>query len=96
MESWWKHQAASLPILTSEDKEEVVDLTGCIPLLLRALLVPNARSYRDALVGQESRAKYSEERERILGSKEFTNVQDWVVQFAAEQKLKLGQGEFIL
>jgi hypothetical protein len=84
-----------LPILTSEDKEEVVDLTGCIPLLLRALLVPNARSYRDALVGQGSRAKYSEERERIFRSKEFTNVRKWVIQFAAEQKAKLGRGEFI-
>jgi hypothetical protein len=73
-----------------------MDLTGRIPLLLRALLVSDPRSYRDALVGRERRATYSEERERILGSKEFTNVQDWVVQFAAEQKLKLGQGEFIL
>ncbi len=39
MEQWWDHHKNKVPKFNNnEEKVEVEDLTGCIPLLLRPLL----------------------------------------------------------
>jgi hypothetical protein len=37
MTQWWKHHESKLPKFTDQEKMEVEDFTGCIPLLLRPL-----------------------------------------------------------
>ena len=38
MQEWWGHHESRLPNLDEREKERVEDITGRIPLLLRALL----------------------------------------------------------
>lgn len=97
MECWWKHYIARLPVVTTEDKQDIVDITGGIPLLLQAFLIPDpgSRKPEDALNGLWGRKAYSEERGRILGSKELAKVGSLVAISAREQKSKLGEAKFI-
>jgi len=38
MKQWWIHHKENIPILEGNEKAELEDLTGCIPLLLCPLL----------------------------------------------------------
>ena len=67
-----------------EDKIEIEDLTGCIPLLLQ-----------DLLSGQYKGQTYIDVRDNYLASSELVNVRDWTVNFAAKVKRKLTESEFI-
>ena len=84
MNWWWTHYATSVPAVSADEWEEIVDLTGCVPFLLRALLN-----------GWEAGSTYQQVRQCALQSEEFRNVQSWVTSFAKEQKRRLDKGEFI-
>jgi len=47
MKHWWIHHKENLPILKGNDKAELEDLTGRIPLLLRPLLEFAKKPFRD-------------------------------------------------
>ena len=67
-----------------EDKIEIEDLTGCIPLLLQ-----------DLLSGQYKGQTYIDVRDNFFAFSELVNVRDWTVNFAAKVKRKLTESEFI-
>jgi hypothetical protein len=83
MEWWWEQHKDSLPEATIEDRNEIEDLTGCVPLLLGDL---SHQDYKGRI--------YIEVKEQILGSKALENVEEWTAEFVKTAKLKWTSGEF--
>lgn len=81
MQQWWKHYQGVLPTLTDGDRKEVEDITGCIPLLLRALLRYPGRDFKSV----ES---------NFLSEVELQNVIDQVQNFTDEKKFVMNSMEW--
>jgi hypothetical protein len=84
MAGWWKEHESSLPILTHDNKVELEDITGCVPLLLKGLL---EKGYKGK--------PYSEMKEDFLGSAEIIKAADCTAQFAETAKLRWSSQEFL-
>lgn len=73
MQQWWRLYQEALPTLADDDRKEVEDITGCIPLLLRALLRYSGKDFKDV-------------KSKFLEEPELKNVTKQVKEFAVEKK----------
>lgn len=76
MKEWWNIYKNALPTLTDDHKKNVEDITGCIPLLLRALL---------RYPGKDFKSVESD----FLSEVELQNVIDQMQTYATMKKQKL-------
>jgi hypothetical protein len=82
MQQWWLHyqNQGSLPKLTDDEKKDVEDLTGCIPLLLRAILGYSGKNFKDV----ES---------EFLSNKELSDATEQLKSFEESMSLKLRRND---
>jgi len=75
---WWENYQAHLPDLTDDDKKRIEDITGGIPLLLRALLSPDFK-----------KLKFEKLLAEYLNTQELLQVTDQMEAFALQTKSTL-------
>ena len=81
MNQWWIHHEKKVPIFEADDKAEVEDLTGRIPLLLRPLLQFSGKPFHEIEQG-------------FLTHKHLVAVRENIVQFAAEKRAKESKNNY--
>ena len=77
MLEWWKQNEKIFPELDDQEKEEIQDITGCIPLLLRGLLDMDSQS-----------TDFKGIKSQLLQSKEIINIRRQLNNFHSKMKNK--------
>jgi len=77
MLEWWKQNEKIFPELDDQEKEELQDITGCVPLLLRGLLDMDSQS-----------TDFKGIKSQLLQSKEIRNIHCKLNNFHSKMKNK--------
>ena len=75
MLEWWKQNEKIFPELDDQEKEELQDITGCVPLLLHGLLDSQSTDFKGI-------------KSQLLQSKEIRNIRRQLNNFHSKMKNK--------